>query len=180
MKDANVCKGAKGTKRKATLRKKSRAAAMVEAVVVLPVLITCWGVIMFAGGARWKKLETQQTARESFFRFASGGCNGSIAGGSSGPNIPDLGSGADNPNNIAGQGNSAASDLTTATQKFGTTSGETSSNWIWNSGYVSANAALKGRSFYFCNEKSYDGVLGFFKYAIDQVRSIVPNDVPIN
>jgi hypothetical protein len=174
VKEANVFQG---TKSKAMRRRKSRGAAMVEAVVVIPVLITCWGVIMFAGGARWKKIETQQTARENIFRFATNACQGSVAGGGAGPSIPDLGQGASNPNGAAGQGNSAASDLTSATQSFGTTSGSTSGNWAWGGGYVYANAPLSGHAFYFCNEKSYSGIGGFLSYAIDQVRSIVPNNL---
>ena len=173
VKEANVSKGSKS---KATLRRsKSRGAAMVEAVVVLPVLITCWGVIMFAGGARWKKLETQQTARENIFRFASNACQGgSPVGGGAGPSIPDLGQGAADPNGGAAQGNQAASDLTSASQKFGTTSGSATSNWVWGGGYVYANAPLSGHSFYFCNEKSYSGFTGFLSYAIAQVSSIFP------
>jgi hypothetical protein len=100
-----------------------------------------------------------------------------VSGGGAGPSIPDLGSGGSDVTGAAGQGNSAASDLTSATQKFGTTSGSTSSNWAWGGGYVYANAPLSGHAFYFCNEKSYSGILGFLSYAIDQVRSIVPNNL---
>ncbi len=167
-------------------RVRSRGAAMVEAAIVMPIFICCWGVTMLAGGARYKKLQVQQEARQNFFTQASAGCTGS-----GGPTIPSLSSnpGAD-PRTAAGTNAGAApQDAVSSTQQFFTVGGNVSGQWSWSHGFQNQGAvwdtstrsvAMSAHSFYFCNETSHTGLLGFFTYAIDEIRQLVPNSVSIN
>jgi hypothetical protein len=153
---------------------------MIEAVVVLPVLITCWGVMMFAGGARYHKQLTQQKARSAIFTYATSGCDGNLvdANGTNGPTLPSITSQAGKPGDNAGAASGAANDTTQGHDAFFTISGDTSSSWTWDSGYVHAAAPISGHSFYFCNEKPVSGLLGFFEYALNVIKQVVPSNVP--
>jgi hypothetical protein len=161
-------------------RFKSRGAAMVEAVVVMPVLITCWGVMMFAGGARFNKIRVQQEAREGTFSYASKACKGAMTvAGSTGTGMAPInsqsGASASGQADVA---NGAVDTQASAIQEFGTVSGNTTGNFAWAKGYIYGNATLGGHSFYFCNEKDYTGIFAFFNYAVGLVGQILPNGFP--
>ena len=171
-------------------RRAQRGAAMVEAAVVMPVLVTCFGALWYAGGARYQKQAQQQRAREAVLTFATNACQGGggFAGGG-GAGLPPIGSHGGTDASSAGRGASgrtagaldgaasgALGDVDTA---FGTAAGSPPPvTWSWDRGRgyganAGASVSITARSFYFCNEKGY-AAWDFFGYAVSVVRTFLP------
>jgi hypothetical protein len=142
---------------------------MVEAVIVLPVLVTCLGAMMYAGGARYQKQAQQQRAREGVLTYATNACkSGGIAegGGSGEPSLRERSPSVDPerlaiPNKRAYEAVQAATDLTIVPrdEPFGAAVGgppDKPWTWAWGRGPGAIPddkaLALSGHSFYLCNE----------------------------
>ena len=172
-------------------RRAQRGAAMVEAAVVMPVLITCFGAMWYAGGARYQKQAQQQRARQTVLTYATNACQGGGEGfaGAGNGGLPPIGShgGADPTGATRGSGGKTASALRGAASgalgdvdtEFGTAAGTAPAvTWSWDRGRgyganAGATVSITARSFYFCNEKGY-GAWDFFGYAVSVVRMFLP------
>ena len=173
-------------------RRRQRGAAMVEAAVVMPVLITCFGAMWYAGGARYQKQAQQQRAREAVLTYATNACQGGVGSAFAAPGnagLPAIGShgGADPSGAGNGASGRTASALDGATSgalgdvdtSFGTGAGSPPAvTWSWDRGRgygarAGESVSITARSFYFCNEKGY-AAWDFFGYAVSVVRMFLP------
>lgn len=160
------------TRTRARKRRRSLGAAMVEGAVIMPVMVTLWGIIIYTGGSRYAKQSLEHRARQAIFTYATRACEGDVSvSPEDGPTLPDIGQaeGAD-PSSAAGEeGRAAVNDLS-ASQKFFTTSGTLRGEFT-RFGY---STNMRHKSFYFCNERSRTGVFAFLQYAIDLARQLLP------
>lgn len=162
-------------------RRRSLGAAMVEATVVVPVLVVCFGAMMFAGGARFIKLGQQQKAREGALTYAMSGCqHGGLLEQSprEAPSLRDRSADVD-PIEAANTGHSGTNALVRDAVEetveridgdFGAANGApTPKAWSWTGGSA---VEITARSYYFCNEND-EGSWDAFSFAEEHVRAFL-------
>ena len=169
------------TNRRLESRVHRRGVALVEASVIIPGLIVCFGAMMWAGGLRYRKQEQQQLARQVLFTYATHGCTGSSAFPvtNAPSNVAELNAkpGPTGDGRATGAMQSALSDPEVArvSKHFGTASGGPPVFMYSRSmAYVSGTRPVTGHSFYFCNEVPEHGVFGFFKYVVNAIGNFLP------
>ena len=164
-------------RRRSRSRIRSRGAAMVEAAVVMPVLVTCFGAMMYAGGARYVKLGQQQRAREGSLTYAMSGCDqGGLQERARG--LPSLrGQNMDvDPREAADTGdhgtNATLRDAIEATvdpvdvELIAASGAPPPVDWNWNGG---GSVAITARSYYLCNERGEDDGMDTFAFARERM-----------
>lgn len=149
-------------------RKRTRGAAMIEAVIVLSTLLVFLGLIVWTRNSYGMKLDMQQSTRSSSLYYASHGCTGDKGGSTSEASgtVPDSSPEAEN---VAKK--SAISGSAVASRVYNTASAKLAgkSTWaaVWDSNAGSGRAMepkkqglsrpVEGSSKVTCNEPEYDG-----------------------
>jgi len=164
-------------KDRAHARRRKRGAALVEAAVVIPGLLICFGAMVVAGGARYRKQSQQQLAREAIFTYATWGCSGAHPARFP----PEQGS-----NDVARVDAHPSGDATAldeslgdknvgdVSKRFGTAAGGPPPfAYSRSQAFVSASTTITGHSFYFCNEQSYSAI-HFFTYVTHAIGQFLP------
>lgn len=160
---------------RATRRKKSLGAAMIEGAVVMLMMVTTWGAMATAYSNGTAKLSAQWQARSATMYFASNECKKGIPGGGSAGKSAN---GAIDQTSGNSEGDRARSGAPLGDQSTRQTMFMASGSGTGNGSMGRWSASKTSSSWAICNEGKYDGnLLGLLSYGADFFHDLLPGPI---